>query len=264
MTDLLKGAWRYRHFVLAAIAMDFRARVARSRLGILWIVISPLVQVAIFSLVLSAIMSQRLPGIDNRFAYSIYLMAGFLAWFPFVEIVTRCVTIFIDNANPMKKIAFPRIVLPIVCFGTAAINNVVFAVVVVFAYALMGHNPGAALLWYPLLFALVSLLALSLGLIFGVLNVFIRDVQQVVSLLLQLGFWTVPIVYMIDIIPESYRALLKLNPMEWAVDSYHRVFAYGQAPDPTRLAALALLALALAALALFLFRKASAEMVDAL
>lgn len=264
MNDLIKGAWRYRHFIVAAIGMDFRARVARSRLGFFWILISPLIQVAIFSLVLSSIMSQRLPGIDNRFSYSIYLMAGFLAWFPFVEIVTRCVTIFIDNANPMKKIAFPRIVLPIVCFGTAAINNVVFAAVVIVAYLLMGHNPGFTLLWYPVLFALVSLLALSLGLILGVLNVFIRDVQQVVGLLLQLGFWLVPIVYMIDIIPESYRGLLQLNPMVWAVDSYHRVFAYGLSPEPRALIGLAVLVAALSALALFLFRKASAEMVDAL
>lgn len=264
MTGLLSGAWRYRHFIRSSIATEFRLRVARSRLGILWVVIAPLMQVAIFSLILSAIMTHRLPGIDNRFAYSIYLMAGFLAWFPFVEIINRSVMVFIENANAMKKIAFPRIVLPLICLGTASINNLVFFFLVMTAYALMGHNPGAALLWYPLLFLVTAALAIGLGLVLGVLNVFMRDVQQMVAILLQFGFWMTPIVYMIDIIPESYRDWLKLNPMFWVVDNHHRIFAYGLPPDWTSLAAIALLAAALLGLALFLFRKASGEMVDAL
>ena len=264
MKGLLAGAWRYRHFIASSIATEFRLRVARSKLGILWIVISPLMQVAIFAFILSAVMSQKLPGIDNRYAYSIYLMAGFAAWFPFVEIVTRCVTVFIDNANAMKKIAFPRIVLPLVCLGAAAINNLVFFVLVIIAYALLGHFPGAVLAWFPVLFVVNTALAVGLGLTLGVLNVFMRDIQQMVAILLQFGFWMTPIVYMIDIIPEPWRDWLKLNPFYWVVDNYHRVFAYGVAPDLISLAGLSLLAAALIGLSLFLFRKASAEMVDAL
>lgn len=261
---MLRGAWRYRYFILSSVGNDMRLRVARSRLGFLWIVIAPLFQVAIYALVLSALMSARLPGIDNRFAYAIYLMAGFLAWTPFLEIVNRCLTIFIENGNTMKKIAFPRIVLPLVCLGSAALSNVVFLVVVLAAFLLMGHDPGWAILWYPLLFLVTGMFSLSAGLILGVLNVFVRDVQQVVAILLQFGFWMTPIVYQIGIIPESYRSWLKLNPMYWLVDGYHRVFAYGQAPDLVGLAGVAALSLLLGALALFTFRKASAEMVDAL
>lgn len=264
MTGLLSGAWRYRHFILSSIRTEFRLRVARSRLGILWVVIAPLMQVAIFSLILSAVMTHRLPGIDNRFAYSIYLMAGFLAWFPFVEIINRGVMVFIENANAMKKIAFPRIVLPIISLGTAAINNFVFFLLVMMAYAAMGHNPGLTILWYPLLFLVTAALATGLGLVLGVLNVFMRDVQQMVAILLQFGFWMTPIVYMIEIIPEAYRDWLKLNPMFWVVDNHHRIFAYGLPPDWTSLAAIGVLAVLLLALALFLFRKASGEMVDAL
>jgi lipopolysaccharide transport system permease protein len=264
MRGLLSGAWRYRHFILSSIRTDFRLRVARSRLGILWVVIAPLMQVAIFSLILSAIMSHRLPGIDNRFAYSIYLMAGFLAWFPFVEIVNRSVMVFIDNANAMKKIAFPRIVLPLICLGTAATNHLVFFVLVMIAYLLMGHSPGVGLLWYPLVFIVTASLAAGLGLVLGVLNVFMRDVQQLVAILLQFGFWMTPIVYMITIIPEAYRDWLKLNPMFWVVDNHHRIFAYGLPPDWMSLGGLALMAAGLLGLALFLFRRASGEMVDAL
>lgn len=262
--DMLRGAWRYRHFILSSIGNDMRLRVARSRLGFLWIVIAPLFQVAIYALVLSSLMSARLPGIDNRFAYAIYLMAGFLAWTPFLEIVNRCLTIFIENGNTMKKIAFPRIVLPLICLGSAALSNLVFMIVVVAAYLLMGHNPGWALLWYPVLFLVTGIFALACGLIFGILNVFVRDVQQIVAILLQFGFWMTPIVYQIGIIPESFRAWLMLNPMLWIVDGYHQVFAYGQPPNLVALGGVALLSIVLSAIALFMFRKASADMVDAL
>ncbi|WP_172124356.1 MULTISPECIES: ABC transporter permease [unclassified Devosia] len=264
MAGLFQAALNYRYFIWSAIRLDFRARVARSGLGVLWIVLSPLSQVAIYAFVLSALMSSRLPGIDNRFAYSIYLMAGFSAWFLFTEILNRSLTIFIDNANALKKIAFPRIVLPLITLGAALVNNLIFFVLVLAAYALLGHNPGWALLWFPVLTVLTAALGLGLGLTLGVLNVFIRDVAQAVGILLQFGFWMTPIVYIIDIIPESYRFILMFNPMFWVVDGYHRVLVYGQAPNLLSLACLAVLAVGLMALAMTLFRRSSGEMVDVL
>lgn len=264
IAGLSNAAWRYRFYIASSIRNDFRTRVARSRLGLLWIVISPLAQVATYAFVLSAIMSSRLPGIDNRFAYSIYLIAGFAAWFLFVEIVNRSVTMFIDNANALKKIAFPRIVLPLIVLGSALVNNVIFLLLALAAYILLGHNPGWALLWYPLLLVVTAALAIGLGLSLGVLNVFIRDVGQMVAILLQFGFWLTPIVYMKDIIPEPYRGILLLNPMYWVVECYHAVLVYGRAPDPLIVLGLIVLATALIAFALTLFRRASGEMVDAL
>ena len=256
--------WRYRYFILTSIQSDFRARVTRSKLGMLWIVLSPLSQVVIYAFVLSSLMSQRLPGIDTPFAYSIYLMAGFQAWFLFIEIVNRCLTIFIDNANALKKISFPRIALPIIAVGAAILNNLIFFVLVIAAYLLIGYNPGWSLVWYPVLLLVTSGLAMGLGLVLGVLNVFMRDIGQMVAILLQFGFWITPVVYTIDVLPENFREIVKLNPMFWMVDNYHRVLAYGHAPNFTSLTAAAVLAVALLGLALVLFRKASGEMVDVL
>lgn len=264
LTGILKGIWHYRFYIASAIRADFQARVARSRLGVMWVVISPLAQVAIFAFVLSAIMTQRLPGIDSPFAYSIYLLAGFLAWTLFVEIVNRCLTIFIDNANALKKIVFPRIALPLIAAGAALVNNMIFLAALCGAYLLLGHNPLPGLVWYPVLALVTAALALGLGLTLGVLNVFMRDIGQLVQILLQLGFWLTPIVYMPTILPELYRDWIKINPMFWVVDGYHRSFAFLEAPQPLVLIGLSGLALGLMALALFLFRKASGEMVDVL
>lgn len=256
--------WRYRYFILTSIKADFRARVARSRLGLVWIVAAPLSQVLIYAFVLSSLMRQRLPGIDTPFAYSIYLMAGFQGWFLFTEILTRCLTIFLDNANALKKIAFPRMALPIIAVGAAILNNLIFFVLVVAAYLLIGYHPGWSLLWFPLLVLVTSALAMGLGLVLGTLNVFMRDVGQIVAILLQFGFWMTPVVYTADILPPAYRDIIALNPMVWLINDYHRVLAYGQAPEPYGLIGASLIALCFLALALVLFRKASGEMVDVL
>jgi lipopolysaccharide transport system permease protein len=264
MQGLLSGVWRYRSFVISSIAAEINNRVSRSRLGVLWIVISPLAQVAIFALILSAIMSERIPGIDNRFAYTIYLIAGFLPWYLFVEVMSRSVTMFVDNANAMKKIVFPKVTLAIVVLIVGLINNMIFFAAVALIYTILGHGIGAAIVWLPVLTILTGAFALSIGIVLGTVNVFIRDVGQMVPILLQLGFWFTPIVYTASIVPELYRGLLQLNPLYWIVSVYRDVLVFQQAPDMAALGGLSVLTLLLCALAAFMFRRAAPEMVDVL
>lgn len=264
MVGMLTGAWHYRNFIISSISTEFRIRFVRSRLGGLWMVLNPLAQVAIFAFVLSAVMSARLPGIDNRFAYAIYLTAGMLAWSLFVEIITRCLTIFIDNGNLMKKMVFPRIALPLIVTGAAFVNNVLLLTAILLIFAPIGHYPSLQLIWLPLLMAAVTMLGLGVGLVLGVLNVFVRDIGQVVPILLQFLFWFTPIVYMPDIIPEAYRGWLALNPMYHVVRAYHSILVFREPPLLAGVIVVALAGMVLLMLALFLFRKAAPEMVDAL
>ncbi|MCX2956332.1 MAG: ABC transporter permease, partial [Candidatus Regiella insecticola] len=90
---MLSSAWRYRFFIFSSIKMELRTKFIRSRLGGLWMILNPLAQVIIFAFVLSAVLSARLPGINNQYAYAIYLMAGTLGWTLFAEIVNRCLTL---------------------------------------------------------------------------------------------------------------------------------------------------------------------------
>lgn len=264
MNGMLIGAWRYRHFILSSIRSDFQARFIRSRLGGLWMVLHPLAQVVMYALILSAVLSAKLPGIENRYAYTIYLMAGILSWSLFSEIVSRCLTIFIDNGNLLKKLVFPRISLPVIVAGSALVNNILLFLAIIAVFAILGHIPSVSLVWLPLLFAVNVALALGLGLVLGVLNVFMRDIGQIVPVLLQFGFWFTPIVYMRTIIPEAYRHWLALNPMYHVVTGYQDVLVFDRAPEVTGPLGVAVLAVALLGFALFLFRKASAEMVDVL
>lgn len=264
LSSLVKAVWQYRYFIYTSVRADFNGRVSRSRLGLLWLVIAPLSQVLIYAFVLSSLMSQRLPNIDNRFSYSLYLLAGFLGWYLFTDIFNRCLTLFIDNANVLKKISFPRMALPFVVVISSTINNVIFFVIVAAVYLATGYGFSTSLVWLPVLFLLNILFATGLGLVCGVVNVFIRDVGQMCGVVIQFLFWLTPIVYTINILPPLFQKIVMLNPLFWIIDSYHRVLVYGTAPDYAALGALTLLSVALLSLALFLFRKSSSEMVDVL
>lgn len=261
----LISAWRYRHFILSSIQTDFRARFARSKLGGIWIIIHPLAQSAIFALILAGLMSARLPGmVDSKFAYAEYLMSGMVAWSLFAEIVTRCSTIFIDNANLLKKVAFPRINLPLIVIGSALVNNLLLLACVLAVTALLGHIPGLQLTWLPLLIVLNLALALGTGLLLGIFNVFIRDIGQVVPIALQLGFWFTPIVYTPNVLPASLRDALLFNPLTPVVQGFQNVMLYDRPPDFHALFGVLVLTCLLLFVALIVFRRASSDLADAL
>jgi lipopolysaccharide transport system permease protein len=262
--NLLLAAWRYRHFILSSIRNDFRGRFARSRLGGTWMILHPLSQVLMYALVLSAVLSAKLPGIDNRFSYAIYLTAGILSWSLFSEIITRSLTLFIDNGNLMKKVVFPRICLPFIVTGSALVNHILLLIAILVIFAMLGHNPAWPALLLPVFISITVALGLSIGLIFGVLNVFMRDIGQVVPVLLQFGFWFTPIVYTANIIPEQYRGWLAINPMYHISGAYQDVLVFARVPNWLQLMVVFLFSIMFLGIALFIFRKASAEMVDVL
>ena len=262
---MFRSLWHYRHFVLSSIRNELISRFARSKLGGLWMIINPLSQVAIYALILSNVLAAKLPGVSNQYAYAIYLMAGLLAWTLFSEIIGRCLNLFIEQGNLMKKMSFPRITLPAIVVGSNLLNNILLFIAMLGIFAMLGHQFSVAMFWLIPLTLIVVVFALGIGLILGVMNVFLRDIGQLIPIIMQMLFWLTPIVYPVSIIPESYQHLLNLNPMYPITHAYQQILVYGAAPTlDGGLPTTAIIALVLILLSLFLFRRASAEMVDVL
>ena len=264
MKVTLLTAWRYRFFILSSIKNELQTKFIRSRLGGLWMILNPLSHVFIFAFILSAILSAKLPGVNNRYAYAIYLMAGTLGWSLFAETINRCLTLFIDNGNILKKLSFPKIALPLIATGSALVNNLLLLLAILIIFGILGHFPGAALIWLPILTALTIALAVGCGLTLGVLNVFIRDISQVVPVFMQFLFWLTPIVYMVNIVPVQYQHWLQLNPLIPIITGYQDILLYNHTPDWASLSKTAVIALVLLSISLIIFKKANAEIVDQL
>lgn len=264
MFTFMRNLWMYRGFIASSIRNEFVARFVRSKLGGLWMIINPLAQVLIYALILSNVLAAKLPGIDNTYAYALYLMAGVAAWSLFSEVVGRCLTLFIDNGNLMKKMRFPRITMPAITVGSCLLNYSLLLVSVLGVFAVLGHMPGVEALWLIPMTLVNITLALGIGLILGVVNVFIRDVGQIVPILLQTLFWFTPIVYPLEIVPDSIKTVISYNPMMPIVSAYHDILVFGNTPAWQPLVTTFAVSAALLFIGLFMFRRASAEMVDVL
>ncbi len=261
---MIHSLWRYRYFIIGAIKSELIARFSRSKLGAIWMVINPLAQVLIYALILSNVLAAKLPGIENKYSYSIYLMAGLLAWTLFHDIVSRLLTLFIEQGNLMKKMSFPRITLPTIVVGSSLLNNLLLFIAMLGIFVLLNQQFNPVILWLIPLTLVIVILSIGLGLVLGIINVFLRDTGQVVPIVLQMWFWFTPIVYPISIIPQKYHDLLILNPMYPMTSAYQQILVYGQAPSLDSIAITAAVGCTLTLLGLFIFRRANAEMVDVL
>lgn len=262
--NMLRALWAYRGFISGSVKREFQSKYRNSLLGAAWTVINPLAMIVVYTVIFSQVMRAKLPGVDHGFAYSIYLCAGSLTWGLFAEIVGRGQNIFLDNANLLKKISFPRMSLPVIAVLNALVNfGIIFGLFLVFLL-ISGFWPGWASVAFVPVLAIQLLFAIGLGMSLGVLNVFFRDVGQFFGIFVQFWFWFTPVVYPASILPERIKPLMALNPMYPLVQAYQAIFVNGQWPDWASLAYPLVLGLLLCALGLRLFRQHAGEMVDEL
>jgi lipopolysaccharide transport system permease protein len=264
MLRFAKPLWAYRSFISGSVKREFQTRYKASMLGAAWAVLNPLAMIAVYTIIFSQVMQAKLPGVGNVYGYSIYLCAGTLTWGLFAEIVGRGQAVFLDNANLLKKLNFPRLCLPTIIVATALVNfAIVFSLFLGFLI-ITDSFPGIVFVSVIPLLALLVLFSIGLGVTLGVLNVFFRDVGQFFGIFVTFWFWLTPIVYTTNIMPESVRDWIAINPMAPIMEGFQTVISAGQWPDWEALIYPAILATMLCALGFRLFRKHSGEMVDEL
>lgn len=264
MPIVLLQLFDYRNFILRSVKNDFRMRFARSKVAGFWVVIQPLVQVAIFALVLSNLLSARLVGVEGKYAYTVHLLAGMVVWTLFSDSLSKTATSFLEHANAIKKISFPRICPPAIGIAIAIANA---TILLTLSLLFIGPAYGISLtvIWwlFPVL-VLTAALGAGIGLVVGTLNVFMRDVWQVVSVVLQFLYWFTPIVYPMGALTPDLAEMVSNNPLTSLVLAAQDVLVRGVAPNVQSLLIPVTLAVVIGALGFFVFRQAAPDMADAL
>ncbi len=260
----LRSIWAYRGFILGSAKREFQVRYRNSLLGAAWTVLNPLAMILVYTLIFSQVMRARLPAAGGQFAYSIYLCAGILTWSLFAEIVGRAQNVFLEHANLLKKLNFPRSCLPVLVVVNASINfAIAFGLFTVFL-VVTGNFPGWCYFAVVPVLLLQIAFAIGLGVALGTLNVFFRDVGQFFTIVLQFWFWLTPIVYSPSILPEAIRPWVDLNPMARLTAAHQDILLAGTLPDWLSLWPVAVLDLVLLAAGFLLFRRHSGALVDEL
>lgn len=264
LINLYHALWHYRGFILGSVKREFQSRYRNSLLGALWTVLNPLSMIVVYTVIFSQVMHARLPGVDDGLAYSVYLCAGLLTWGLFSEVTLRSQNMFLEHANLLKKISFPRMCLPIIVLFNAGINFAIILSLFLVFLLITGRLPGLALVALIPLLALQIIFSAGLGMILGVLNVFFRDVAQFFGIWLQFWFWLTPIVYPLSIIPQPIQWLWGLNPLTPLMESYQNLFLHGQWPVWGSLIPMLLIGILFCGIGLRLFHQRAGEMVDEL
>ena len=175
-----------------------------------------------------------MPGLHGALFYPLYLCSGFLPWLAFSECVTRGANAFTDNAAYLKKLPIPEPVFVAQAAASATIGLGISFSLLLAVSLVMGIRP--TIWWLLLPLPLISLQALGfgLGLLSGTINVFLRDVGQLLYVALQVAMWTVPVVYLADILPAWAAALLAWHPVAPALLLIRDLFLFGHHPRETR------------------------------
>lgn len=221
----LKEMFHYRGMLINLVRRDLRSRYKGSILGFLWTFVNPLLQLAVYSLVFPHILRVN---VDN---YTMFLFVALLPWIFFSSSVTSATTSIVNGANLVKKIYFPRFVLPVsaIC---ANFMNYVYSLVIVFpALFFAGTKLTWNVFWLPVVLLVEFLFILGIGLLFSALYVKYRDVEHIVGIVVFSWFYVTPVIFPIESFPEKVSAFLKFNPMTSIIISVRNILLYGRQPD---------------------------------
>ena len=249
--------WAYRELAGFMALRDVRVRYKQAALGIGWAVFQPLAGAVVFTFVFQRLADVQSDGLP----YPVFAFAGLLAWNYTSGAVIKATQSLVSNAGLVTKVYFPRLLIPLAAVLPGLLDLAVSLPVVVVLWAVYDVWPGWAVLTLPLWVAAAMTVALSVGLLLAALNVRYRDVNQAISLLVQLWLFLSPVAYPTSTVPEAWRPVYALNPMVAVVEGFRWSLLGGPAPGAESLVSAAV-TVALLAAGLVYFQRTERRFAD--
>ena len=211
---------------------DIKVRYKQTVIGAAWAICQPLLTMMIFAIIFGRF--AKIPS-DNV-PYPIFAFAGLLPWTYFSQSISRSGASLVADSNLIRKIYFPRMVIPAACVVAPVVDLVLSFLILFVLMAWYHFVPGLALLALPIFMLLAIVAALGVSLWLSALNVRYRDVGHAIPFLVQFWMYASPIVYPLSLIPKQWRTLYSLNPMVGVVEGFRWSLLSKQKPDPVSLA----------------------------
>lgn len=222
----IKELYAYREMIFSLVRRDLNGRYKGSALGFLWTFINPLLQLGVYTMVFSVIMRN---GIAD---YYLFLFVALIPWIFFSTSLSGGSSCIWSQKEMVKKIYFPREVLPI-AFVTSQFVNMLLSFLVIFAVLIVsgkGINL-IALLYLPVIMVVEYILALSVAMISSAVTVYLRDVEYILGIVTMAWQFLTPVMYSVDVVPEKMRTVFNLNPMTPVIIAYRDILYYKKIPE---------------------------------
>ncbi len=248
--------------ILELAKRDLTERYSGATLGVIWNFIYPLVSIVIYVVIFSSIMGARLPGSSSVYSYGIYLVAGIIPWTAFANTISRMSSVYLEKKHIITKIhvdlrTFPAFIV--------VSETITFAVTmgIFFAFLLAtGSEITYLIAFLPLIYLIQQLFAYSIGFFVGIFVVFLRDVKEMVAVIIQFWFWFTPIVYVYEILPEFTQQILIYNPALAFISGYQDIFVFQRVPGLSYLGLVFILSICLLLVANFIFTRLEKDIRD--
>lgn len=247
--NIFKNLYNYREFLKTSIKKEFRGKYKKSFLGVLWSFLNPLFQLVIYALVFPFILKNN---VEN---YTVFLIVALFPWNFFNLSIIQSAACIVTNGGIIKKVYFPREILPIATSTSNLINFLISSILVFLALFISGIGLTKAVVVLPLIILIQYILQLGLSFILSAITVYVRDVEYLINVLMMLAFYLSPIVYSADMIPSKYLPLFKLNPMFHIIKYYRDILYYGKIPEMGSVLLLLLVCFIILVVGYLIFRK---------
>jgi lipopolysaccharide transport system permease protein len=228
-----RNLWTHRDLVWQLAQREVAARYRAARLGLLWSVLTPLIQLMIYTFIFAIVLQTRWgdDANESRGEYALAMFCGMLVYNVFAEVVTRAPGLLVGAPNYVKKLVFPLETLVVSTLVSALINMLVSLGVWLVGWLLIMRTwPHITALWLPVAMIPVCLTTLGLSWLVASLGVFVRDLGHAISLFVQMLFFMTPIFYKAERVPYPYRIVLEVNPLSHAIEDARSALMWGQPP----------------------------------
>ncbi|CCZ56079.1 putative uncharacterized protein [Clostridium sp. CAG:1219] len=249
LTEKIKEIYNYRHMLKTLVKQDIKGRYKGSFLGFLWTLLNPLLMLAVYSVVFQFVFRSDIEH------YSIYLFICLMPWNAFANTIAVGTVSVTNGASILKKVYFPREVLPLAVVISNTIQYFFSAVVIFIALLVSGVGISLYALFLPLIVLIQALFSLGLILILSAANVYIRDVQYIMNPVMMIWMYASPILYNISMVPERFQNIYKLNPMAALMQSYQDILYNKTFPDFKTLGYVAIVALVFLIIGYLVYNK---------
>ncbi|KPB01219.1 ABC transporter permease [Ahrensia marina] len=257
--------YKHRNLIYSLAKRELEARFRGSVLGLFWLVVMPILMLLVYSFVFGVIFKARW-GIDGGDGnqYSLILFAGLIVFNIFAECISRAPVLITGNVNYVKKIVFPLEVLPLTILIVALFQAAISLLVWLVAHFIIFGMPPISGIMLPIVLLPYLLVVLGLSWFLASLGVFLRDVSQVIAIVVTVLLFMSPIFYPVSVVPERFRLLYMLNPVTTAVEMARDVLFFGRLPDPIAFGLFTLVSIIVAWLGFYWFQKTRKGFADVL
>lgn len=254
----LHEVWEYRELLYFFVWRDVKVRYKQTLVGIAWVVLQPLLTMAVFTLFfgkLAKLPSQGLP-------YPVFYFAALVPWMYFSYSLQGATNVVVENQRVITKVYFPRLVLPVSAVLSGLVDFAIGFIALLGVTLAFGIHPGLAALWLPVFLLLAIFTALGVGLWMSALNALYRDVRYIMPFVAQFWMFASPVAYPSSLVPERWGWLYGLNPMAGVIDGFRwALTGHGQPPGPVLSVSAAMVAVVLLG-GLFFFQRMESTVAD--